>query len=258
MKRIIRLTEGDLRRIVKRSANRILREGMFDNPLNKTDLDGSEIEDEDGSTPEVGTPEYDPDIDDLGMNGPDDNIEGFKSPFYGLRGYNDDDEEFLRNAEYDANEYDDDYGYDEPMELPESRRRMSRIIKESIRKVLREAGGMDFQSANNRLETVPEDVAKNYGFRPEYRMEDGTNVWGKYLKPGESGDMLLSRLGIRKWATYDVKGHVRIYVEPEYAEPNQGPWGNRRRKIGDYVDTEWADKDGAIFHNPNNGHFKRF
>ena len=32
MKRIIRLTEGDLRRIVKRSANRILREFGSDGP----------------------------------------------------------------------------------------------------------------------------------------------------------------------------------------------------------------------------------
>ena len=265
MKKLIRLTESDLRRIVKRSANRILREYMFDNPLNKTDLDGSEVEDEDGLTPEVGTDEYDPGIDDLGMNGPDDNIEGFKSPFYGLRGYMDNDEEFLDNATYDP-----DFKYfDTDVEcIPsddyenfiqkrnESKINLKRAIRESINKVLRRRR---MNEGSRKFETVPEDVARRYGFKPEYNMGNGTELWGRYLNPGETSNMLLFKLGIQSWATQNVKGHVGIYVEPEYTKPEPGSWGGKTsRKIGDYVDTEWADKDGAIFRNPKNGHFKRF
>jgi len=267
MKRIIRLTEGDLRRIVKRSANSILREYMFDNPLNKTDLDGSEVEDEDGSTPEVDSDEYDPGIDDLGMNGPDDNIEGFKSPFYGLRGYMDNDEEFLDNATYDPdfNYFDTDVDcipvddYENYIQKRnESKINLKRVIRESINKVL---SRRRINEDSRRFETVPENVARRYGFKPEYNMGNGIEIWGRVLNQHEleSSDRLLFKLGIKSWAGYNINGHVRIYVESEYTKPEPGSWRNKgRRKIGDYVDTEWADKGGAIFHNPKNGHIKRF
>ncbi len=143
MKKVIRLTESDVRRIVKSSVNRVLREYMFDNPLNQTDIDGEPIDDEDEDfTPEVG---YGGDIDDLdiGMNGADDNIYGFKSPFTGLRGYNGDDREFLDNATYepDFNYYDnyddidmDDSDYEKYIQTAnESKRRGGSMITEKHR-----------------------------------------------------------------------------------------------------------------------------
>ena len=60
MKRHIRLTEDKLKRVVRESVYRILREYMFDNPLNSVDLDGSVVDGGDDFTAPVDSHEYDP------------------------------------------------------------------------------------------------------------------------------------------------------------------------------------------------------
>ena len=139
MKRIIRLTEGDLRRIVKRSANRILREfgsdgSDFDEPYGTSNMfqnigmNGQHAE----SASDID--DFNPD--DMGIY--DGNESDEDDDMY----FDDDDLDFYdgeggRLSDGYYNEYDDDNQPD--MIVPESRRRISRIIKESIRKVLKEA-----------------------------------------------------------------------------------------------------------------------
>ena len=173
MKRIIRLTEGDLRRIVKRSANRILREfgsdgPDFDEPYGTSNMfqnigmngqhadSASDIDD--FNPDDMGIYDDKESDEDDGMDFGDDTLD-----FYGGEGGS------LSDGYY--NEYDDDNQPD--MIMPESRRRMSRIIKESIRKVLREASvypGYD--------STTTADVAGNGGGNM-----DGGNIITCYGTP---------------------------------------------------------------------------
>jgi len=110
MKRIVRLTEGDLHRIVKRSVNRILRESEIDGDKNFDDAGFVNSISKFCENP-VDMNNYEPSDEDiygaLGEFNPDD----LDTDFSDLMSYN---------------------------QQNESRRRMSRIIKESIRKVLRE------------------------------------------------------------------------------------------------------------------------
>jgi hypothetical protein len=150
MKRIIRLTEGDLRRIVKRSANRILREfgsdgSDFDEPYGTSNMfqnigmNGQHAESasdiDDFNPDDMGIYDGKESYEDDGMDFVDDDLD-----FYDGEGGS------LSDGYY--NEYDDDNQPD--IIVPESRRRMSRIIKESIRKVLRESeidGDKNFDDA---------------------------------------------------------------------------------------------------------------
>ena len=146
---------------------------------------------------------------------------------------------------------------------------LHRIVKESVKRILNE--GAKAVDPNN---VVPQELAKKYMFAREYVDEtNGLEIWGKNItgyhffnqKRGPhdySPQELLYALNIKRF-TDILKlpgGNTRVRITVE-GDPKSGmriTWGkNRPRKIGDYVDTEWGDKDGAIFHNPNNGHTKR-
>lgn len=133
-------------------------------------------------------------------------------------------------------------------------RRINRIVNESITKVLNEGlKGSDPKNA------VPEDLAAELGFSMQYDCGDGYELWGKRINPG-SEKKILSRLGISRFTNWNENGSVLITVSPS-EEPNSvrgfNPFGSKK-KIGDYVSTEYGDSNGEIFHNPKNGHFKRF
>lgn len=139
MKRIIRLTEGDLRRIVKRSANRVLREfgsdgPDFDEPYGTSNMFQNIGMDSPYADSASDIDDFNPDAMDIYDDKSSDRDEDFSHDsmkFYGGNNF----EPYDYGNEFD---YDDDSEPD-PMDLPESRKRISRIIKESIRKVMREA-----------------------------------------------------------------------------------------------------------------------
>lgn len=224
MKKIIRLTEGDLHNIVKRSVNKILREYGSDGP----DFDDAYDENFDIDFENEFSPQRFGHVDSI-------NDDDFES--------NDD---FL-NFGSDKPFYDDEDDIDLPNLRHESRRsngRRQRALTEGLK-------------TTNNANAVPEELARNCGFKLEYGGgEDGYEIWGRDIEPGSYGEELLRTLGIRKWDSWNVNGHVRITVKPEYDYSSE-KWNAPRRKIGDYVDTEWADNGGRIFHNPKNGHFKR-
>ena len=158
MKRIIRLTEGDLRRIVKRSANRVLREfgsdgPDFDEPYGTSNMFQNIGMDSQYADSASDIDDFNPDAMDIYDDKSSDRDEDFSHDsmkFYGGNNF----EPYDYGNEFD---YDDDSEPD-PMDLPESRKRISRIIKESIRKVLREASvypGYD--------STTTADIAGNGG-----------------------------------------------------------------------------------------------
>ena len=137
----------------------------------------------------------------------------------------------------------------------ESKKRMGRIIRESIRKVLKEgAKAVDPDNA------VPQEIAEKLGFKREYSDNaTGLEIWGRDTN---NPDKYLSYLGIRRFTTCSKSPigyvHIRITVKPSAAAPSAQTWGDKKvKRIGDYVDTEWADNDGAIFRNPKSGHIKR-
>ena len=117
MKKVIRLTESDIRNIVKKSVNRVLREYGSDGP----DFDDYEV------------PGYE------GTNVPDGSEYNELYP-------EEDFDEFLGDAHYmrepnigDRVPSASDIDSDEDLLNMESRRRMGKIIRESIKKVMREA-----------------------------------------------------------------------------------------------------------------------
>ena len=109
-KKLIRLTEGDLRHIIKRSVNRVLREFGSDGP-------------------DFGAYEYEDYYDSLPT--------GFGSHAQSASDF--DTDEDLLNIDNDE-DFDDELIDDELLDL-ESSRKMGRIIRESIRKVMRESNG---------------------------------------------------------------------------------------------------------------------
>ena len=129
---------------------------------------------------------------------------------------------------------------------------LHRIVKESVKRVLNE--GMKSVDPNN---VVPEDLAIQYGFEPEYSdSENGLELWGKDL----TGDYnkLLFKLGIRDFTSISnsITGkHVRITVKPNQRKNNDSM--QIPRKIGDYINSEYGDDKGTIFNNPKNGHTRR-
>ena len=253
MKKIIRLTEGDLRGIIKRSVNKILREGAFDYVPSANDYEGIaddnfNLDNYDSFYDYDNLGDYEPVFDDYGI-----------------------DTGTMTDIDPD-NLSDEDLSVD----FNESRGRIGRIIRESVNKVLKKKSlneGIKGVDPNN---VVPQSVAEKYGFKREYSgFENGLELWGKSInmsnifskrnKWGDKTDMstreLLHALGISNFTSLTKTPYgltVRITVEPDKTMENELGWGKRRRKIGDYEDTEWRDKDGAIFHNPKNGHFKRF
>ena len=129
MKRIIRLTEGDLRRIVKRSVNRVLRESEIDGDKNFDDAGFVDSISKFCENP-VDMNNYEPSDDDI----------------YGALG------------EFNPEDLDTDFSDLMSYNQNESRKRISKIIKESISKVLREASvypGYD--------STTTADIAGNGG-----------------------------------------------------------------------------------------------
>ena len=145
MKRIIRLTEGDLHRIVKRSVNRVLRESEIDGDKNFNDAGFVDSISKFCENP-VDMANYEPSDDDI----------------YGALG------------EFNPDEFDTDFSDLMSYNQNESKRRMSRIIKESIRKVLREASvypGYD--------STTTADIAGDGGGNI-----DGGNIITCYGSPG--------------------------------------------------------------------------
>jgi len=116
MKKLIRLTESDLRNIVRKSVNRVLREGEFDG------IDG---EDE---------------FDDIDVDG----------LYNSLKTYNENPVDIKRDIDYEPSDEDlmaldgqfnfDDTDFSDLMsgQYTESKKRMGRIIRESIKKVLKE------------------------------------------------------------------------------------------------------------------------
>lgn len=118
MKRLIRLTESDVCRMVRNSVNRILREA--------DDIDSEGLRD--SLIDYVSNPvdinkdvDYDPSDDEINAALKDFNPDDFDLDFSGL---------------YDDG---DDLGYyDDGLDVYESKRKMGKIIRESIRKVLNE------------------------------------------------------------------------------------------------------------------------
>lgn len=187
MKRIIRLTEGDLRRIVKRSANRILREfgsdgPDFDEPYGTSNMFQNIGMDSPYADSASDIDDFNPDAMDIYDDKSSDRDEDFSHDsmkFYGGNNF----EPYDYGNEFD---YDDDSEPD-PMDLPESRKRISRIIKESIKKVLRESeidGDKNFNDAGfvdsiskfcekpvdmNNYEPSDDDI---YGALGEFNPED--------------------------------------------------------------------------------------
>lgn len=140
MKKIIRLTESDIRRLVKESVNRILREGMFDNPLNQTDIDDEPIEDyDDDITPEAGMNGLDGDYisdDDSLYGGNDLNGFGYTPSASDFDDVPSEDEfnDFSRRSKFM-----NDYGDEDFDSMPfESKKIIGRALRESINKVLKE------------------------------------------------------------------------------------------------------------------------
>lgn len=120
MKRLIRLTEGDVRRMVRNSVNRILREA--------DDIDSEGLRD--SLVDYINNPvdinkdvDYDPSDDEINA---------------ALKDFNPDDLDLDFSDLYDD---DDDLGYydDGGLDVYESKRKMGKIIRESIRKVLNES-----------------------------------------------------------------------------------------------------------------------
>ena len=116
MKKVIRLTESDIHNIIKKSVNRILKEtedfNDFDYVPSANDYEGIEsngLDNYDRFYNYDNKDEYFPEIDEFNLDDSD-----------------------YRKEDIDPDDLSD-------LDLPESRRRMSKIIKESIRKVLREA-----------------------------------------------------------------------------------------------------------------------
>ena len=110
---------------------------------------------------------------------------------------------------------------------------LKRIIKESVRSVLRESTkGAD---TNN---IVPADVAEEHGFKVEYSgFENGLELWGRYIDKGSAKRMLQS-LGITRFTTYricmDGNLYVRITVKPlekqDMDYPEYSEWGFKKPK----------------------------
>lgn len=81
------------------------------------------------------------------------------------------------------------------------------IVSESIKNV----------DHNN---VVPQDIAEQYGFRPEYKgFKGGLELWGKRVdfnpcEDSQQVQILLSKLGIARFTSYNYKGGVRITVKP--------------------------------------------
>lgn len=113
MKRIVRLTEGDLHRIVKKSVNRILRESEIDGDKN---------------------------FDDAGFV---DSISKFCEKPVDMNNYDPSDEDIYGAlGEFNPDDLDTDFSdlmsYNQNDDFNESRRRLGKIVRESINKVLKE------------------------------------------------------------------------------------------------------------------------
>lgn len=239
MKRIIRLTESDLRGIIKSSVNKLLREFGSDGP----DFDEP-----------YGTSDM---FQNIGMlpgeraNSAND-IDDFNPDTMGIYGDDDSSDEDFDFDDSEPYDYGDDSEFD-TIDLPESRRRMSRIIKESVNNVLKKKALNEGIKGVDPYNVVPQSVAEKYGFKREYSgFENGLELWGKSIvkrntfrksnKWGDETDMstreLLRALGISNFTTFTETPYglkVRITVEPDKATENEWGWGKRRRKIGDYV-----------------------
>ena len=87
---------------------------------------------------------------------------------------------------------------------------------------------------------VPQDIAEQYGFKPEYQgFEGGLELWGKRVDFNPCQDSqqvlkLLSKLGIKRFTSYNCNGGVRITVKPnpkpdyEYFDPSTGKGFGKR------------------------------
>ena len=170
------------------------------------------------------------------------------------------------------NEY---YEFDDlDLGMYESKVKMGRIIRESIKKVLNES-----PKSTDPDNVVPENVAIKYGFTLEYGGgQDGLELWGRDVirnngnhgwnkKPGWDSEEdldsygLLKALGIRRFTTMSKSPngvHVRITVQPDPKRAMRNGWGRRPRINGDYVATGYGNENGEFFHNPKNGHNKQF
>ena len=114
MKRIIRLTESDLRGIIKKSVNKILREGAFDYVPSANDYEG--IEDDDFEL---------------------DNYDRFYN-YDNYGNYEPEMDDFDFNADDMEDIYPDDLSDEDlPVDFNESRGRIGKIIRESVNKVLK-------------------------------------------------------------------------------------------------------------------------
>ena len=282
-KKLVKLTEGDLHNIVKSSVNRILEAFHNANYQNDEDFedfnndyvpsanDFEDLEDNDFDLENYddyygydNPGDYESWMDDpieddeyfqieskkrsgkvIKESDDDFNYDGFYRSLKGFLNnpvdinngdYNPSDEEIM-SAMGDLNLDDLD------LDLPESKKRMGRIIRESIKKVLNE--GLKATDPNN---VVPEDLAKKYGFEREYADNtNGLEIWGKDLSNpfmkrsnmnkytlAKGGDGkrfgfngkyidnpkdMLDALGIRNFTTTSKNSkygimHVRITVKP--------------------------------------------
>ena len=239
MKRIIRLTESDLRGIIKSSVNKLLREFGSDGPDFDEPYGTSDMFQNIGMLPGERANSAS-DIDDFN---PDD------MSIYGDDDSSDEDFDIDNSEPY---YYGDDSEFD-TIDLPESRRRMSRIIKESVNNVLKKKALNEGIKGVDPYNVVPQSVAEKYGFKREYSgFENGLELWGKSIvkrntfrksnKWGDKTDMstreLLRALGISNFTTFTETPYglmVIITVEPDKTMKNEWGCGKRRRKIGDYV-----------------------
>jgi hypothetical protein len=183
-----------------------------------------------------------------------------------------------------GNEFDSTYKFDE------SRKNLNKIIKESVKNVLREYGSdgpdkvffsdgnpnqddsygeldpsVDFDWMNN-LEYYPKTPDAYNEYVPS--ASDYDNFDDMVESKGRMGRIIMEAVKkvLREsdddykstgWADKDGEirknpknGHVKRFAK-------KANWNRIPDKVGDYESTGWGDKDGHIFHNPKNGHVKR-
>ena len=114
----------------------------------------------------------------------------------------------------------------------ESKKNKKNLVNESIKSV----------DPNN---VVPQDVAEQFGFEPEYKgFDGGLELWSKHVDFNPCEDvkqvqMLLSKLGIKRFTSYNWNGGVRITVKP-----NQQPEVSQPNDNYDYFDPATGKKFG--------------
>ena len=112
-----------------------------------------------------------------------------------------------------------------------TKKQLHRVIKESVEKVLNES-----VKAGDMKNVVPQSIAKKFGFKPEYRIGNGIELWNANLKQIKyNPEELLRLLGISRFTSYNINGNVRITVKREKKM-------NYYTKSNPYNDNDWKKK----------------